>query len=199
MSPLARRDHVPDKLMVEEARNLLRQAVRVDEAKRIHDQGVAVKVYLRATKAAKEAIDDAGEIVLFATRRMGELLKEQKRTGKRRKGGQGERSRRATVPPPPTLEEMGLTKSQASRAQQLADIPEATVQRYVEERRADAARTITVAGLVDGKEEPDEEPPAVEVSPPPDPLADFKAAYLELSLGNRMLAREWLASQERAA
>lgn len=200
MSALAKRDHVPEMLMVEQARGMLAQARRVDEAKRIRDQGQAVKVYLRATKAAKAAIDDAGEIVLFATRRMGELLKEQKRTGKRQRQGGNRRSKShaARMNETPTLEDMGLTASQASRAQALADIPEATVQRYVEERRADAARSITVSGLVASKDDEPEETPTVDVSAP-DPLADIKAEYLALTYGNRALFREWLASGEMAA
>jgi hypothetical protein len=167
--------------MVEEARNLLRQAVRVDEAKRIRDQGQAIKVYLRAQKAAKSAIDDAGEIILQATRRMGELLKEQKRTGKRASRNsnlrKGPKSQAATSESPPTLEDLGLTRSQASRAQQLADIPEETVTKYVEERRADAARSITVSGLIDEHEEP--EPDA------PDPVDDVVDLYLTLSYADR--------------
>lgn len=197
MSALAKRDHVPEMLMVEQARSMLAQAKRVDEAKRIRDQGVAVKVYLRATKAAKAAIDDAGEIVLFATRRMGELLKEQKKAGKRRaKGGRRNRSRPVTDSQPPTLEEMGLTKMQASRAQRLADIPEADVQKYVDERRADAARTITVAGLIEGKDEP-EETPAVDVSLP-DPVDDVVELYLALSYADRARFMERIAKEAAA-
>lgn len=184
--------------MVEQARNLLRQAVRVDEAKRIRDQGQAVKVYLRATNAAKQAIDDAGEIVLLATRRMGELLKEQKRTGRRAKGGKANLrpgSRRATPEKEPTLEDMGLTKSQASRAQQLAEIPEADVQKYVEERRADAARAVSVNGLVAAAEEADIE---ATPDPPPDPVDDVVELYLALSYAERARFMERIAKEVAA-
>jgi hypothetical protein len=180
--------------MVEQARNLLRQAVRVDEAKRIHDQATAVKVYLRASKAAKAAIDDAGEIQVFAARRMGELLKEQKKTGKRARRGQRKQMSRAGTSEPATLSEMGLTRNQAARAQQLANIPEDTVRAYVEERRADAARSVSVNGLVAAADDAE-----IEATPdPPDPVDDVVELYLALSYADRARFQERIAKEAAA-
>ena len=72
--PLAR---APVQLLkVEEARDLLAQCKRVDDAKAIRDKAEAIRVYLRNQKASADAQNDAAEIKLRAERRLGELLQE---------------------------------------------------------------------------------------------------------------------------
>jgi N6-adenosine-specific RNA methylase IME4 len=137
-------------LRVEEAQKLLAACRRVDEAKSIKDKAEAIKLYLRTQRASREAVNDAGEITIWATRRMGELLEEQKRSGARASGSPGrprKGSQAASLSRPPTLADLGLKHDEAARAQQLAKLPEAKVRAFIEEKRAEPRAEVTVSGL----------------------------------------------------
>lgn len=137
-------------LRVEEARIILAECKRVDEAKSIRDKAEAIRIYLRNQKASAEAQNDAAEIKLRAERRLGELLHEQKERGERDAGRGGDRKSRshgATVnDSPPNLRDLEITKSQASRWQQVAAIEEAQFEAHVQGLRR-AGERITTAAL----------------------------------------------------
>jgi len=124
---------------VEEARAMLARCVRVDEAKSIRDKAEAIRAYLRTQGASRDAQNDAAEIKLRAERRLGELLAEQKAKGERANHGKpiAKRSQAATITePPPTLRDLGIEKSQASRWQDVAKIPEEKFEAYYGTRDA---------------------------------------------------------------
>src|SRR5262249_31529313 len=100
------------------------EAHRVDEVKQIRDKALALEIYSRQARNVDNEIK-AIEIRIRAERRCGELLREMEKA----KGSQGSgsnqhevRSHDATAP---TLSDLGITKSQSSRWQKLAAIPEA--------------------------------------------------------------------------
>lgn len=94
-------------------------------AKQIRDKARALEVY------AQQAMDSESErwvheIRMRAERRAGELLKETKASGERTKPAdtlrQGPLSRRATTGK--TLTDLGISRDQSSRWQQLAEVPD---------------------------------------------------------------------------
>lgn len=105
----------------EAARTALAEAHRVDEVKDIRDKAEALAAYARQAKDA-DLIQYATEIKVRAERRCGELLaRTEKNTGARGAGPIAvERYDRDT----PTLADMGLSKDESSRYQQLAAMPD---------------------------------------------------------------------------
>jgi hypothetical protein len=99
------------------ARAALEKAHTVDEVKDIRDTAEALRVY--AKQAADVDMQNwAAEIRLRAERRAGELLKEMpKQHGAR---GTGKKVESPSATP---LSELGITKTQSSKWQRLADVP----------------------------------------------------------------------------
>src|SRR5262245_19527243 len=105
------------------ARKALAQARRIDEVRNIHDKARAMETYAKLAKE-KELLGDAIEIRMRAEIRAGELLREMKQRGEREtKGGKRgnqykeAKSQAATLP---KLSDIGVSKTQSSRWQQLA-------------------------------------------------------------------------------
>lgn len=132
-------------LRVEEARALLAECMRVDEAKDIRDKAEAIAIYLREQKASREAQNDAAEIKLRAERRLGELLKEQKEDGQRQAAHRPKESSPTTLSRP-TLADLGISRDHSSHWQQVARVPDAAFESYIAQQRADDEGEITSAG-----------------------------------------------------
>jgi phage N-6-adenine-methyltransferase len=131
------------------ARRALAEAHDVDEVKDIRDKAQAMAAYARQAKDT-ELVEWATEIKVRAERRAGELLREMAEHGER--AGDGKPSRGATVSAP-TVAALGLNRSQVSRWQKLAAVPEDQFERAVAAAK-EVAGEVTTAALLrihDGK------------------------------------------------
>ena len=106
------------------AENAARRLAKLADAQRIADDVV---------EAAGQAANDAAAVRIEAQAKAGELLREMAEVGERAGGHHGgdRRSSRSL-----RLETLGITKSDSSRWQQVADVPAEQRAEYVEETKA---------------------------------------------------------------
>lgn len=130
----------------EAARTALAEAHRVDEVKDIRDKAEAMAAYARQAKDS-ELIQYATEIKVRAERRCGELLRVTAERGERATQAAHGRGVQASVEPsdarPPTLADMGLTRDESSRYQQLAAMPAEHFETAVATAKATAGEVTT--------------------------------------------------------
>lgn len=125
----------------EAARQALAEARRVDEVKEIRDKALALAEYAKQAKDT-QLLNEATEIRLRAERRAGEILAEREMA----KGGeQYHQDTGSDLTPVPTLAADGLTKTQSSRWQKLARLPEEKFEIRVEHAKSRVAGMTTSA------------------------------------------------------
>jgi len=114
------------------------EAATVDEVKGFHDEAKAMAAYARQAKN-RELEAQCVEIRMRATRRLGEMIAEQKRTVGLNRGNAGGFSNN---PPDerPTLESQGIGKNLAQQARTLSLLPEARFEERVAEARSSRPR-----------------------------------------------------------
>jgi len=127
------------------AKKALAAATRVDEVKDIRDKAVAMMAYAAQAKDT-ELIGYATEIRYRAERKGGALLIELRENGGRQKagdasGGNGSRPQ----PLAPRLDDLGVTKTQSSRWQGLARLPEEKFEEKLQRAKASAENSTTSA------------------------------------------------------
>jgi hypothetical protein len=137
----------------EAAKHALAEARSVDEVKDVRDKSIALKLYARQAKDKKlEA--DAHEIRVRAERRLGEMIKEQKKTVGLNKGGKSaHRNRVSGKPGKPTLGSQGIDKNLADRSRKAAAMPAQEFEREIERDRERIASPVK-AKIVNEKAEP---------------------------------------------
>jgi N6-adenosine-specific RNA methylase IME4 len=121
------------------ARRALDACVRVDEVKGILDKSIAMEVYAYQAKDG-ELAEMAVEVRERATRRIGELMDEDRKAGKLAKGTQGSPVKGARVDEKPTLASQGVDKSLAHQMRILGALDEPSFERKVVDARASASR-----------------------------------------------------------
>jgi hypothetical protein len=119
------------------ARTALAALHRIDEVKDVADKAMAMQAYARQARDP-ELIQFAAEVQLRAKRRGGELLKALVETGARDPGGRGKIACRPTT----QLVDLGVTKSQSSRWQRIANLPAPAFEAHVTETRRRLARSL---------------------------------------------------------
>jgi len=125
---------------ITKAKAALIAAKTLDDVLEIRDQAEAVRVYVKAAKEGQLAANAAAEIKLCAERKAGELLAAREKAKNQYEKSAGRMMR-------PALTDLGINKSQASRWQQEAAVPEETFQQYIDESNENETE-ITQAGLL---------------------------------------------------
>lgn len=123
------------------ARKALAVAVKVEQAKHVHDVASGLEVYAYKAKDGVMA-GDAAEIKVQATRKIGEINDIEKQQGKQAKGTRGTFSGRVRKQPArevPSLADRGVDKNLAHRARRLFEMTEAQFAREIAKVRKMAA------------------------------------------------------------
>ena len=101
------------------ASKMLAEAESVDDIREIRDMAEVARQLAKKQRYGLEAQNTAGRIKLDAERKLGDVLADMKRTGQRHDG-----SRLESHDVTPTLDDLGVSRKQSSRWQQVAKIPE---------------------------------------------------------------------------
>jgi hypothetical protein len=122
-------------------RQLLSEAKTVQDLKGIRNKAEAARGYAKSAQLGLEIQIAAAEVKLECERRAGAMIREIEFSP----GGRPRGKNRS--PPATSLKELGINKSQSSRWQQEAELPEEDFQRYLTESRA-CHREPTSQGLL---------------------------------------------------
>jgi hypothetical protein len=175
------------------ARRALSEARKVDEVKRIRDKATALEVYSRQAKDREMEIWSA-EIRLRAERRAGELLKEMKEQGERHRGSGDQKSESKLTTP--ILADLGITRDESSKWQQLANITEEEFEAKIQE--ATSAKELGISGFLKTAFSSN----SVEWITPPDIIARARTVMREIDLdpcadwGNSVSAKQYFTAQD---
>lgn len=115
------------------AKSELAKATNIDEVKTIRDKAEALRVYAKQAGECLEMQNQCAEIKIRAERRAGEMLKNMPKNT-----GGGDTSGGNIVQPPqepPKLSDIGINKSQSSRWQKIAEIPEEDFEKHIIETK----------------------------------------------------------------
>lgn len=112
-------------------RQAITAAVRVDEVKDIRDKAEAMRLYYRQVNEGLEAQNEVAEIKIRAERRIGELLK----GAELNKGGRPSKNRSHDATSL-SLDDIGISKTQSSRWQTIAAVPDAKFEETVAKAKA---------------------------------------------------------------
>lgn len=121
------------------ATRLLAECKTIDEAKEIHDIAIAARHYAKVHKLGKEASNHASEITLRAARLIGKMLQEKV------KPGNPQLSQGAIIRP--KLSALGITLSDSSRWQAIADLPQDKFEEHLAQVQS-SNEELTTVGLV---------------------------------------------------
>jgi N6-adenosine-specific RNA methylase IME4 len=117
----------------------LAEAKRVDEVKDIRDMAIAVQAYARQAQN-KELEADAVEIRMRATRRLGQLMEQQKETIGLNQGGRPSKTGVSHTPVSSTLASQGINKNLAKNARKFSAPSEEEFDRLVTDAREAVSR-----------------------------------------------------------
>ena len=132
-------------IILSEASRAIASVRTIDEVRDLRDKAEAVKAYARKARLGREILIEASVIKARAERRLGEMLQETP-LANAAPGNQH------TGPLPPksdacTLESLGLTKSDSSRLQRIAQLSDETFEQHVGQAVA-RDKEVTTAGLL---------------------------------------------------
>jgi len=131
------------------AKQAIIEAKSIDEVKDIRDKAQAMKAYAKQIGESLEVQNDIAEIKIRAERRAGEILQETEKAKGSDYAGRLDLDGNRVLPsnPPPTLEEIGITKIQSSRWQATASLPEEVFEKHIIETKEDG-KELTSSGVL---------------------------------------------------
>ena len=129
-----------DLILVDRLRAQIAKCKSVPDLLDLRDKAEAIRMYQRQHSARHQAQNRAAEAKLWIERRLGEVLGEMPDKGTH--GGDRKSS------PTMGLEELGLTKNESSRYQQIASIPLDQFSAYIGESKDLGNRELTQAGAL---------------------------------------------------
>lgn len=138
MTSLAIRDEQHYLLTVREVRTLAERCDTVEDAKAVADKSRTLQVWAERARLGADQVNLAAAARLWAERRAGELLIESRQNGERVTGGPGSAKAESHAA---TLDDLGITKHESSRYQQLAEIPEPIFEEAVDTATANGKVT----------------------------------------------------------
>lgn len=135
-------------ILLSKAQKALAQASTLDEVRDLRDQATAVKAYARKAKLGRHLVIEAATIRIRAERRLGEILQATV-LADAAPGNQHTREpvRQQKSDGKFTLRDLGLTKSESSRSQQIASLPADLFEDYLSRSNL-AGKEPTSAGLM---------------------------------------------------
>ena len=136
-----------DLVLLSKAGKVLAEATALDEVKDLRDKAAAVRAYVKKARLGQKLVVEAAVIKLRAERRIGEMLQSIDLAHSAR-GNQytGPVEPVAGEEAPILLRDLGITKSDSSRSQRIADLPANVFERYIA-ANTEADREPTVTGL----------------------------------------------------
>jgi N6-adenosine-specific RNA methylase IME4 len=137
-----------DLALMTRAHRAIAEAKTIDEIRELRDKAAAVKAYAKKVKLGQQIVIEASSVKIHAERKLGEMLREMKLANSA-PGNQytGPQQTVSHDPDRVTLRDLGVTKSESSRSQQIADLPQDVVDAYIAES-TETLREPTTAGLL---------------------------------------------------
>jgi N6-adenosine-specific RNA methylase IME4 len=123
-------DNFRELVRYDAARRALAEAHKVDEVKSMRDKAMAMQTYARQAND-RSLIEHATDIRIRAEIRAGELLREMAKNQGAVPGKTGSKAR-PVLDPTPKLSDLGISKTQSSRWQHLAELPKAERENKIE-------------------------------------------------------------------
>lgn len=131
-------------ILWDKAKQAIEEARTIDEVKDIRDKAEAFRLYAKQQKESLQVQNKVAEIKLRCERRIGEMLQE---TPKNEGGRPSQNKSQDATTLSPTLEEIGITKSDSSRWQKIAELPEDKFEEHIAEVQA-ANEELTTADML---------------------------------------------------
>ena len=119
----------------ERAKRAIAEVKTIDEIKSIRDKAEAARAYAKQAGESLELQNDIAEVKIRCERRAGEILGDMN-------GAQGKRTdlvASCDEVTNPTLPELGITRSQSSRWQSIAALPQEEFDTHIEETKEKGA------------------------------------------------------------
>ena len=142
------------------------EAATVDEVKYFNDQATAMQAYARQA-GNRELEAQCAEIRMRATRRLGEMVREQKLTIGLAKGGRPKTGLSENPVSVPTLASQNIDKNLAAQARTLSDLPEEKFEARVAEAREAALGVVEKVVRRQAHEDRKEEREQIDANPSP--------------------------------
>jgi 16S rRNA G966 N2-methylase RsmD len=133
LTPLVVDKPVGPLAQLDQARMLLVQASTLDEVKVIRDKAEALAAYSKAAKLGLEMQNECAELKLRAERKAGEMLRQMPKAVNRHSSSGR------------TLRPLGINKSQSSRWQQVAAVPEPEFEAHITETKESGIELTTAS------------------------------------------------------